>query len=525
MVPDQVEVLIVGCGPVGLIAAGLLGAAGISTLVIERNPTTSDEAKAISLDDESLRVLQRAGLVDDVYPILYPGTGTRYYGADGRLLVHAKGRQPYRLGHPFKSAFAQPDLERALLDAVRRSPSVQVSFEVELTGLAQSDVGVESTVRLRDGTCATIRSDYVIGCDGAKSTARRQLEVNMMGDTIDDAWIVVDTLNDPHQERFGMHHGEPRRPHVVIPGRNGRCRYEFRLNRGEFNEADPTAGMKELAISLISRFRDIGPQDIERCTAYRFHALVAERWRVGRVLLAGDAAHMMPPFAGQGLNSGVRDVENLCWKLVSVLQGRASDRLLDTYQTERKPHAQAMVDLSARLGRIVMTSKPAVAKARDLVVHAATKLPQSRRYLSEMRFRPAAIYREGFVVPNGDKGLVGRMIPQPRVLDANGRMVLLDDILGPGFALIGVACDGDGWVDAKHLDGLGCRLVDVALDDMGARDVDGRVGMCDADGRVHELLSPYRGQMLLVRPDRFVAAAVPPKELPDVAARLAQFAP
>jgi 3-(3-hydroxy-phenyl)propionate hydroxylase len=184
-----------------------------------------------------------------------------------------------------------------------------------------------------------------------------------------------------------------------------------------------------------------------------------------------------------------------------------------------------MVDLSVRLGKVVMTSKPVVAKARDLLVRAATRLPRSRQYLSEMRFRPAAIYREGFVVPDGDNGLVGRMIPQPRVLDANGRMVLLDEILGSGFALIGVACDGDAWVEAKDLDSLGCRLVDVALDDMGARDVDGRVGMCDADGRVHELLTPYRGRMLLVRPDRFVAAAAPPKEMGDVAAGLAEFAP
>jgi 3-(3-hydroxy-phenyl)propionate hydroxylase len=232
----------------------------------------------------------------------------------------------------------------------------------------------------------------------------------------------------------------------------------------------------------------------------------------------------MPPFAAQGLNSGVRDVENLCWKLASVLRGRASDRLLDTYETERKPHARAMVDLSVRLGRVVMTSKPMVANARDFLVRVATKLPPSRRYLSEMRFRPAAIYREGFVVAAGDKGLVGRMIPQPRVLDANGRMVLLDDILGSGFALIGVACDEDAWVEAKDLDGLGCRLVDVALDDMGARNVDGRIGMCDADGRMHELLSPYRGRMLLVRPDRFVAAAAPAKKMRDVAARLAEFA-
>ncbi|MGH9108485.1 MAG: bifunctional 3-(3-hydroxy-phenyl)propionate/3-hydroxycinnamic acid hydroxylase [Acidimicrobiales bacterium] len=510
--PATPDVVVVGCGPVGLVNAALLGAGGLSTIVVERNATTSDEAKAISIDDESLRVLQRAGLADDVYPILQPGTGTRYFGADGRLLAHAKGRRPYLFGHPFKSPFAQPDLERVLLQGVRRSPHVEVRFETELCGLAQDADGVTCRLRTADGTVVTVRSRAVVGCDGGKSTVRRELGIRMLGESFDDVWLVADTVRDPHRQRYGMHHGDPHRPHVIIPGREGRCRYEMKLAPEEAGPHGPDP--VDLAVRLIGRHRAITAADIERCTTYRFHALVAERWGQDMAFLAGDAAHMMPPFAGQGLNSGIRDADNLSWKLAAVLDRRAAPSLLGTYEVERRPHAQAMVDLSVRLGKVVMTSDVRVARARDLTVHAATRVPRLRRYLAEARFKPTAAYRAGFVAPvppgtgDGAAELVGRMLPQPRVLTAAGRLVLLDDVLGPGFALLGVDCSEDAWdaVGRSGLAPLGAHRVQVSLDDSMAEDIGGRTGVADADGSLESALRAARGAMLLVRPDRFVAA-------------------
>lgn len=507
------EVVVVGCGPVGLAAAALLGAGGVSVLVVERHEATSNEAKAISIDDESLRVFQRAGIDGDVAPILQPGTGTRYYGADGRLLAHAKGRRPYLLGHPFKSPFAQPDLERALLAGVGRQSSVTVRFATELTGLAMDDDGVDAHLRRPGGGTTTVRAQYVLACDGGRSTVRRELGVPMDGRSFEDVWLVADTVRDPHRQRYGMHHGDPDRPRVVIPGRDGRCRYEMKLAP---SEGEPTGrDLEALTVRLVGEHRPMTAADIERCTTYRFHALVARRWRHGRVLLAGDAAHMMPPFAGQGLNSGIRDVDNLTWKVEAVLRRRAAPALLDTYEPERRPHAQAMIDLSVRLGKVVMTSDRRVARTRDVAVRAANRVAPLRRYLAEARFKPAAAYGAGFVatptdgVPPAARALVGRMLPQPRVLTAQGRLALLDDVLGPGFALVGVDCSDEDWAAARHscLVHLEPRPVEVAVDDTMAVDRGTRRGVADADGQLESALAGARGTMLLVRPDRFVAAA------------------
>jgi len=535
-VPPRVDVLVVGCGPVGLVTAGLLGAAGVATLVIERKPTTSDEPKAISVDDESLRTLQRAGLDECVYPILQPGTGTRYFGERGRLLVHARSRRPQLLGHPFKSSFAQPAFERVLAEALSRVPAVDVRFSTELVSF-DDDGQVRCRLRRADGSHAEVTASYLVACDGARSTVRGILGVPMVGRSFEEVWLVADTLHDTRRERYAMHVGDPLRPRVLVPGRDGRCRYELKLRGQEVAaaEADPGA----LAVSLIGRYRAITADDVERCTAYRFHALVAERWQVGRVFLAGDAAHLMPPFAGQGLNSGIRDADNLAWKLRAVLEGRASSALLETYEAERRPHAEAMVRLSVRLGRLVMTSDRRVALARDALVRAANTVPALRRYMAESRYKPAARYRGArcFVcAPDPEltrpaSRVVGRMLPQPRALPSQGPAVLLDDVLGDGFALVAVGCDDDVLgalarlaLAGSPLGGLGCRVVAVALDDTVPPSVPGIVGAADVDGRLEEELGPLRGTVLLVRPDRYVAAAWSGRGEADAVAGFARVA-
>ncbi|WP_405640004.1 FAD-dependent monooxygenase [Streptomyces sp. NBC_00019] len=308
-------VLVVGAGPVGLTAANLLGALGVRVLVVERHATTSDDAKAISLDDESLRTLQLADLDEAAYPIIVPGTGARYYGVGGRPLVHARGTGKRRYGHPFKNPFAQPDLERVLRSALDRFPHVDIRFGTRLVELSQYPDRVWATLASadEDGDAVTqqIEAAYVLGCDGGRSTVREQLSVPMRGRSCpDDVWLVVDTLKDPHDEGYGMHVGDPDRPLVIVPGRAGRCRYEFRLGQGEC--APGGAVPFGLVRDLLRPHRDITPEQVERSVAYTFHALLAERLRDGRCFLLGDAAHMMPPFAGQGLNSSVRDAANLC---------------------------------------------------------------------------------------------------------------------------------------------------------------------------------------------------------------------
>lgn len=522
-------VLVVGAGPVGLTAANLLGALGVRVLLVERHTTTSDDAKAISLDDESLRTLQLAGLDEAVRPIIVPGTGTKYYGVGGRPLVHARGTGERRFGHPFKNPFAQPDLERVLRSGLDRFPHVDVRFGTRLVALRQYPERVLATVASGDGGTVTreIEAAYVLGCDGGRSTVREQLSVPMRGRSFpDDVWLVVDTLDDPHDERYGMHVGDPDRPLVIVPGREARCRYEFRLRPGEC--APGAAVPFDLVRDLLRPYRDIAPHQVERSVAYTFHALLAERLRDGRCFLLGDAAHMMPPFAGQGLNSGVRDAVNLCWKVAEVLAGRAADALLDTYDTERRPHAQAMIELSVRLGRVVMTTDRRRARVRDLCVRAALLSRRGRRYLTEMRYRPDTRVRTGAVVSADGPGqsLTGTLLHQPCVLRGpEYEVTRLDDVLGPGWALLGIGLSDDDWATVAAAGLPDARRVDVVLGDRAPRVRDGLDAVADEDGTLDAYLAALPGQLLLVRPDRLIAAVFTPGRVRHVTRELGRFLP
>ena len=374
----DVDLLVVGAGPVGMTAALAAAARGLRVAIVERRTGTSDEPKAISLDDESLRLYQAAGVVDQVLGIVVPGTGTAYYDADGQLLFRAGTGEPCRHGYPFKNPFAQPDLERVLYEAMVADAGIAVHFSSELVGLEQGQDAAHARLETPAGTL-DIDASYVIAADGGRSTVRQLFDISMAGRSFEDVWLVVDTVGDVRRERYGMHHGEPSRPHVIVPGLHGRCRYEFYLSPAEAAEVNDEPGF-ELIKRLVAPYRAISPEEVERAVAYRFHALNATRWRVGRVFLAGDAAHMMPPFAGQGLNSGLRDVANLVWKIDEAIRKPRSEEFLDSYQAERYPHASAVIASSVRLGRVVMTTSDRLARLRDKTIRRALATEDGREF-------------------------------------------------------------------------------------------------------------------------------------------------
>jgi 3-(3-hydroxy-phenyl)propionate hydroxylase len=513
-VTETVDVLIAGGGPTGLALANALGRRGVDVLVVEQDADVASLPRAVSIDDEAMRFMQALGLGDAAARITLPGTGTKYYGARGQLLGYARGPERHRYGHPIRNAIDHPEFQRMLLDGLRDLPGVATRHRTRLVGFEQDADAVVAQVE-SDGRTADVACRYLVGADGGRSLVRTLIgQEPMRGSAFEERWLVLDTVRDQHDQRHAMHHGDPQRPRVVVVGPGGRCRYEFLLHDDEQPQGDE---LLALATRLAAPYRRLDPADVVRCTVYRFYALVADAFSLGRVFLAGDAAHLMPPFAGQGLNSGLRDAANLSWKLAAVLGGTADARLLDTYTAERQPHVQAMVRLSVRMGSLLMTRSRLRARARDAAFAVGRRVPALDRFVREMRFKPAPRYRTGFLV--GSDAPAGSLLVQPRVLDRAGAPAALDDVLGDGFALLGVDVAPDA-LAAPLWARLDATRVRVALDDRPAAPAPGWVSVTDVDGLLAEQLGSVRGSVVLVRPDRHIAGAFTPAAEPDFAARV-----
>ena len=506
-IEEAATVVVVGAGPVGKTAALLLASQGTPCTLIERRTAPSDEPKAISIDDEALRAYQTAGVLSAILPIIVPGLGTRYFDADGRPLFLAGSSQSGRFGFPYKNPFAQPDLEQALHRAVMEQPGITTLLEHELVDLEQDDDGVDLELRTVAGDARTLRASYVLGADGGRSAVRRLSGIPMSGRSLRESWIVIDTIGDPHVERYGLHYGTPARPHVIVPGLADRCRYEFRLFDGEGSAGE--APSFELIAQLLQPYRSIAPDEVERAVVYEFHALNAQTYQAGRAFVLGDAAHMMPPFAGQGLNSGIRDAVNLCWKISGAVNGRLNREVLSSYTEERRPHAGAMVRLSERLGTIVMATDERVARHRDRLVRAALEDPEKLAWFEGMKYRPATKLESGLI--DGEHRLTGIQLNQPRVFDVTaGRIAPLDECLGAGWSILGIDVGPDDWERVDSVDATpGLRRVHAQLDDTMPRGLEVDALIVDIDGGlIRALDSPVSsGRFLLVRPDRFVAAS------------------
>lgn len=381
------DVAIVGYGPVGAVLANLLGQAGLDVVVIEPTLDVYHLPRAAHFDDEVMRVFQGIGLAEAVLPHTTPVLGMDFVTAAGEVLFgFASKDRPRRHGWEGDYMFHQPGLERALRAGVERFGTVDVRLGHEVVGLEPGgDVegldqrptasnrrhieadAVELRVRaVATGAETTVCARFVVGCDGARSFVRRSLGIGLDDQGFDQPWLVVDAiLHDDAvcelPERV-LQICDPARPGTFVPMPGKHRRWEL-MSMGEAAEEllEP-----ETIAELLEPWVTVGVDvDIERAAVYSFHALVAEEWRRGRVLLAGDAAHQMPPFLGQGMCSGIRDAVNLAWKLEMILDGHAGEGLLDTYQPEREPHVRAITELAVSLGDILQTTDPELARARD----------------------------------------------------------------------------------------------------------------------------------------------------------------
>lgn len=497
---NDYDVAIIGYGPVGVTAANLLGARGLKVLVAERDADIYTRARAISTDEEVLRIWQRIGLADRLKEDMLAGRDIDFVDPAGRSFLSfvpaTRGN-----GHPTQAFIYQPALERVLRDGVDRYPNVEVRLQTEVVRQHQDVDGVQlMLLDLMNDSVTRVRASYVIAADGGSSATRAQLGVGFEGRTYEDRWVVIDTkvLREwPDVDRLRFH-CNPDRPAVDCPTPLGHHRWEFPVLPGD----DPDELVTEPAIRRLLRAQGIGPEQVEvlRAVVYSHHVRFAARWRTGRVFLAGDAAHVMPPWIGQGMASGVRDVNNLCWKLDAVIRTQLPESVLDTYEVERMPHVRSLTKAAVFFGRVITERRRAVTTVRDPLFRVAMRTPLVGDFLRSGRWLPESRCEDGLLAQTtGRSTAVGATLPQPWVLDTDAQRTRLDDALGGDWALLH---DGsiEGTVGLERWRRPGVRTLRA----LPAGASPSAEGVVDIDAVLLPWMRAMGARAVAVRPDGFI---------------------
>jgi 3-(3-hydroxy-phenyl)propionate hydroxylase len=412
---ETVDLLVVGFGPVGATMTGLAARHGLSVIAVDREVDLYPLPRAAHCDHEVLRILQGLGCADEIVTAMQLNEGMDFLTANREVMLRFRSPGLAPTGWPASVLFHQPGFEGALRRAL-----FATGADIRLgVGVAAIEQEAETVVATLDNG-EQIRARFAVGCDGARSLVRRAIGTAMHDLEFEEPWLVVDLLlHEPVAELPDrpLQVCDPARPHTLVPMPWPRFRFEFMLLAGD----DPAEMQQPARVrELVAAWIDPALVEVERAAVYTFHGLIAQQWRAGRIFLAGDAAHQMPPFLGQGMCSGMRDAANLTWKLAEQQHRHAPDALLDTYQLEREPHVRAIVELAVGFGRIICTTDPEIAAARDTQMlstqHEETDAPQGTPALTG-----------GIAVGPGG----GALSAQPWI---NGRR--LDDLVGPRFALI-----------------------------------------------------------------------------------------
>jgi 3-(3-hydroxy-phenyl)propionate hydroxylase len=497
------DVAIIGYGPTGVAAANFLGHRGVSAIAFEREKDIYQRARAVTVNDWTLRCFQSVGLDQALLKDMDAHTHYRWRTYAGKELMRVKV-QPSTLGQPPAMAIYQPVMEQTLRDgAARFADHIDVRYGESVTSIAQDAEGVTVTTG-----SSSVRVRYVMACDGGSSSIREQLGIRLLGDTIDTRWVVIDARVKRWwpERNILTFWSDSKRPVVDIALGLGNHRWEFPLEPHE--SEDQFATHEQLWTLLNTMGVTADDVDIHQHAFYRHHVRAAERWREGRVFLLGDAGHLMPPWAGQGMQSGIRDAHNLSWKLhlvvAGVMTGDAAEELLDSYEAERAPNVAFMTAESERLGRIIKMQMSGREKAEALYGAIVAKLGLTPPPLAIAL--PPSLGAGWLGATPAAGNAIGKMPPQPVLGTARGRYGRLDDLIGSGFVLLGDNCDPAERLtpaDKDAWDRLGARY--FAIRSAGAR-AQAETDLIDLDGSLSRWMGGYRSKVVALRPDRFVVA-------------------
>jgi 3-(3-hydroxy-phenyl)propionate hydroxylase len=470
------DVALIGCGPAGATLANLLGQYGLSVLVLEREPGIYPLPRAIHFDGEVMRVFETAGLRAQVEAISRPGLkGMHFNNAQGQTLMIRAGSAPIGPhGCANNHYFHQPELEAVLRQGLQRHPSVQLRTGHEVRAIEEGDEAVTLHVQAGAGDASyAVQARYVVGCDGARSLVRKHMGSTLIDLGLHQPWLVFDVLlktEVPQLPEYTVQHCDTSRPMTYCNVTGNRRRWEIMLMPGD----DPEQMVLPAHLwKLLERWVRPDQADIERAAIYTFHSVIAQGWRRGRLLLAGDSAHQTPPFLGQGMCAAIRDAANLAWKLDAVLHGQVDDALLDSYESERSPHVRAFIDLAVRLGNIIQTTDPEAARQRDERFRAGGP---------EIFHLP--VPRLGPGIWCGQEPPAAQIFPQPALADDR----LLDSALGRRFAVIGAR---------DVLDGVS-RQTQERWHDCGL------VRLSGEHPELQRWLQQHGAQAVMLRPDRYI---------------------
>jgi 2-polyprenyl-6-methoxyphenol hydroxylase-like FAD-dependent oxidoreductase len=509
----ECDVVVVGYGPTGMATAALLGRLGHRVVVLERHPGLYNLPRAATFDDETMRTFAQVGVAERLLPLLRLQQTYQWCNGAGELLLEQQFDLQGRSGWAEWNMMYQPDLEDALDAVCQRLEEVDVRPGCTVTAITQSADGA-SVAYLRDGVPHSVTARFVIGCDGGGSFTRGHLGIGEFDYGFSEPWMVCDFAFKREVELpMARQVGDPAAPTSIISIGLRHHRFSFMLDSpGDFSEQSEPARVWQRVAGYL------GPDDAEliRVATYTFRSLVADQWRAGNVLLAGDAAHQMPPFLGQGMCSGIRDARNLAFKLDLLLRDAADQSILDTYQSEREPHVRSVIETGVLLGRRQTLRDPAAAAERDRAMRQA---------------RDSATAPVKLLLPGLGPGLLSSrhtlgagQLSAHGIVTSDGRQGLLDDVVGGGFCLLAAAAaartlDTDG-LD-KQLRDAGVRVVELIPDGdeaSGALPVDSRpdasgaaatgVRVADTGGTYRRWLAELGAAAVIVRPDFYVYGAV-----------------